>query len=106
LDLPPFVPTSPFSPEQWVPVDVGVRGEFDGPQCRPVCLADAAGDRGGADRAVEQRAHAGPGPGIGAGIVADSDPASEQRECEAKAGALLAAAREAITRAASPRFGQ
>ena len=28
----------------------------------------------------------------GAGIVADSDPASEQRECEAKAGALLAAA--------------
>ncbi len=32
----------------------------------------------------------------GAGIVADSDPASEQRECEAKAGALLAAAREAL----------
>ncbi|MEI9928023.1 MAG: chorismate-binding protein [Sphingomonas sp.] len=30
----------------------------------------------------------------GAGIVADSDPAYEQRECEAKAGALLAAARE------------
>ena len=35
----------------------------------------------------------------GAGIVADSDPASEQRECEAKAGAILAAAREAIRRA-------
>ncbi|GGA03671.1 anthranilate synthase component I [Blastomonas marina] len=31
----------------------------------------------------------------GAGIVADSDPAAEQRECEAKAGALFAAAREA-----------
>ena len=42
----------------------------------------------------------------GAGIVADSDPAYEQRECEAKAGALLAAAREAITRAAAPDFGQ
>ena len=42
----------------------------------------------------------------GAGIVADSDPASEQRECEAKAGALLAAAREAIDRASEPRFGQ
>lgn len=32
----------------------------------------------------------------GAGVVADSDPASEQRECEAKAGALIAAAREAF----------
>lgn len=32
----------------------------------------------------------------GAGVVADSDPASEQRECEAKAGALMAAAREAF----------
>lgn len=42
----------------------------------------------------------------GAGIVADSDPAYEQRECEAKAGALLAAAREAIARAGEPRFGQ
>lgn len=42
----------------------------------------------------------------GAGIVADSDPAYEQRECEAKAGALLAAAREAVARAAAPRFGQ
>ncbi|MBX9796131.1 anthranilate synthase component I family protein [Sphingomonas sp.] len=42
----------------------------------------------------------------GAGIVADSDPAYEQRECEAKAGALLAAAREAVTRAAGSDFGQ
>ena len=42
----------------------------------------------------------------GAGIVADSDPAYEQRECEAKAGALLAAAREAIARASEPGFGQ
>ena len=42
----------------------------------------------------------------GAGIVADSDPASEQRECEAKAGALLAAAREAVGRAADTGFGQ
>ncbi|OYY67107.1 anthranilate synthase component I family protein [Sphingomonas sp. 28-62-11] len=42
----------------------------------------------------------------GAGIVADSDPAYEQRECEAKAGALLAAAREAISRASSAGFGQ
>lgn len=32
----------------------------------------------------------------GAGIVADSEPAYEQRECEAKAGALFAAAREAV----------
>src|SRR3546814_9742300 len=32
----------------------------------------------------------------GAGIVADSDPLYEQRECEAKAGALFAAAREAV----------
>ena len=31
----------------------------------------------------------------GAGIVADSDPASEQAECEAKAGAVLDAARRA-----------
>ncbi len=37
----------------------------------------------------------------GAGIVADSDPAYEQRECEAKAGALFAAAREAVRPAAS-----
>jgi len=42
----------------------------------------------------------------GAGIVADSDPASEQRECEAKSGALFAAAREAVAHAADARFGQ
>ncbi len=42
----------------------------------------------------------------GAGIVADSDPASEQRECEAKAGALIAAARAALAAAAEPGFGQ
>ncbi|GAB5347502.1 anthranilate synthase component I [Alteriqipengyuania sp. 357] len=42
----------------------------------------------------------------GAGIVADSDPASEQRECEAKAGALLAAAREAARVANEVGFGQ
>ncbi|MEH3105322.1 MAG: chorismate-binding protein [Sphingomonas phyllosphaerae] len=42
----------------------------------------------------------------GAGIVADSDPAYEQRECEAKAGALLAAAREAVRQASTPDFGQ
>jgi anthranilate synthase component I len=42
----------------------------------------------------------------GAGIVADSDPASEQRECEAKAGALMAAAREAIRIAGEAGFGQ
>jgi anthranilate synthase component I len=42
----------------------------------------------------------------GAGIVADSDADYEQRECEAKAGALIAAAREAITRAAEAGFGQ
>ncbi len=42
----------------------------------------------------------------GAGIVADSDPAYEQRECEAKAGAILAAAREAVTRAGESSFGQ
>ncbi|MEO6215640.1 MAG: chorismate-binding protein [Sphingomonas sp.] len=42
----------------------------------------------------------------GAGIVADSDPVYEQRECEAKAGALLAAAREAVRRAGEAGFGQ
>nr|WP_240504624.1 anthranilate synthase component I [Tsuneonella mangrovi] len=42
----------------------------------------------------------------GAGIVADSDPAYEQRECEAKAGALIAAAREAARIASEPGFGQ
>jgi len=42
----------------------------------------------------------------GAGIVADSDPAYEQRECEAKAAALLAAAREAARIAGEAGFGQ
>ncbi|HEX7874772.1 MAG TPA: chorismate-binding protein [Sphingobium sp.] len=42
----------------------------------------------------------------GAGIVGDSDPAYEQRECEAKAGALIAAAREAVSVASAPGFGQ
>lgn len=42
----------------------------------------------------------------GAGIVADSEAAYEQRECEAKAGALIAAAREAVARASEPGFGQ
>jgi anthranilate synthase component 1 len=42
----------------------------------------------------------------GAGIVADSDPAYEQRECQAKAGALIAAAREAARVATEPGFGQ
>ena len=42
----------------------------------------------------------------GAGIVADSDPASEQRECEAKSGALFAAAREALRVAGEAKFGQ
>jgi anthranilate synthase component 1 len=42
----------------------------------------------------------------GAGIVADSDPASEQRECEAKAGAILAAARDAVARAGELGWGQ
>ena len=42
----------------------------------------------------------------GAGIVADSDPAYEQRECEAKAGALIAAAREAVRVAGLAGFGQ
>ena len=42
----------------------------------------------------------------GAGIVADSDPAYEQRECEAKAGALFAAAREAVARAKEVDFSQ
>lgn len=35
----------------------------------------------------------------GAGIVADSDPDAEQRECEAKSGALVAAAKDALSRA-------
>ncbi|OYQ28687.1 anthranilate synthase component I [Sandarakinorhabdus cyanobacteriorum] len=42
----------------------------------------------------------------GAGIVADSVADYEQRECEAKAGALIAAAREAIATAAEAGFGQ
>ncbi len=42
----------------------------------------------------------------GAGIVADSDAAYEQRECEAKAGALFAAAREAVRLAGTPGYGQ
>ena len=42
----------------------------------------------------------------GAGIVADSDPDYELRECEAKAGALFAAAREAVLMAGEPGFGQ
>lgn len=42
----------------------------------------------------------------GAGIVADSDPAYEQAECKAKAGALLAAAKEAAKRAQDVGFGQ
>lgn len=42
----------------------------------------------------------------GAGIVADSDPTYEQRECEAKAGALLAAAREAVRISRESGFGQ
>ena len=42
----------------------------------------------------------------GAGIVADSVAEYEQRECEAKAGALIAAAREAIAAAGEARFGQ
>ena len=42
----------------------------------------------------------------GAGVVADSVPASEDAECRAKAGALFAAAREALTRAAEAGYGQ
>jgi anthranilate synthase component 1 len=42
----------------------------------------------------------------GAGIVADSDPEYEQRECEAKARALVDAAREAVARASESGFGQ
>ena len=42
----------------------------------------------------------------GAGIVADSNADYEQRECEAKSGALLAAAREAVSVARDAGFGQ
>ncbi len=42
----------------------------------------------------------------GAGIVADSDPVYEAAECRHKAGALIAAAREAVEVASEPGFGQ
>jgi anthranilate synthase component 1 len=42
----------------------------------------------------------------GAGIVTDSDPAYEQRECEAKAGALMAAAKAAVALSRQARYGQ
>ena len=42
----------------------------------------------------------------GAGIVADSDPDYELAECRAKAGALIAAAKEAVRVAGEPGFGQ
>jgi len=42
----------------------------------------------------------------GAGIVADSTPEYEQRECEAKSGALFAAGREAVRVAREAGFGQ
>jgi len=42
----------------------------------------------------------------GAGIVADSDPEYEARECRAKAGALLAAAQEAVRMADEAGYGQ
>jgi anthranilate synthase component 1 len=42
----------------------------------------------------------------GAGIVADSDPEYELEECKAKAGALIAAARESARVASEPGFGQ
>jgi anthranilate synthase component 1 len=42
----------------------------------------------------------------GAGIVADSDPDYEQRECEAKAKALVAAAHEAVHVAGEAGYGQ
>lgn len=42
----------------------------------------------------------------GAGVVADSDPESELRECHAKAGALFAAANDAIARVSGGGFGQ
>lgn len=42
----------------------------------------------------------------GAGIVSDSNPDYEQRECEAKAGALMAAAKEALKVASEAGFGQ
>jgi len=42
----------------------------------------------------------------GAGIVADSDPDAEYRECQAKSRALFAAANEAFARAKEIRYGQ
>ena len=42
----------------------------------------------------------------GAGIVADSNAEYEQRECEAKASALIAAAQEAVRIAGEAEFGQ
>ena len=42
----------------------------------------------------------------GAGIVYDSDPASEQQECVNKARALFRAAEDAIRFASRARFGQ
>jgi anthranilate synthase component 1 len=42
----------------------------------------------------------------GAGIVADSVPEYEAAECRHKAGALIAAAREAMEVASEPGFGQ
>ncbi len=42
----------------------------------------------------------------GAGIVADSNPEYEAAECRHKAGALIAAAREAVKVASEPGFGQ
>ena len=42
----------------------------------------------------------------GAGIVYDSDPASEQQECINKAKALFRAAEEAVRFASLARFGQ
>lgn len=42
----------------------------------------------------------------GAGIVADSVPEYEMAECKHKAGALIAAAREAARIASEPEFGQ
>ncbi len=42
----------------------------------------------------------------GAGIVADSNPDYEQRECEIKSGALIAAAREAVRVAGEGSYGQ
>ena len=42
----------------------------------------------------------------GAGIVADSNPKSEQLECENKARALFSAAEEALRYAGEARIGQ